>query len=505
MLTVEDYVKIRMANRDGMSVRAICRTLHHSHHTVNKALNNAEPTPYTRTKPPSAPMLGPFMHIIEQILLDDRSEPGKQRHKASKIYRRLRDEYGYEGGYDQVRRYVKKCRRKERETFIPLVHDPGERLEADFGHIQVDFPDGRKNTPVLITTWSHCGFRFAMSFPTERLECVLTGLVEAFEFFGCVPKQLWWDNPKTVVTEIFKGRRRTMHPRYAALASHYMFEPLFCMPAKANEKPHVENSVFDLQRDWATPVPKVKDYDQLNEYLRRCCMRKLSHRQAGKTQTVGELFEQDKAAALALPEHRFDPCVASEAKVDKYQTVRFETNRYSVPRRWAFETVTVKAYPFHIRIIASDLQVACHRRCYLRNQQILEPMHYLAVLGRRPAALDHSDVFRNWQLPACFIELREQLEHRHGPFAGARQYIRILQLLAEHPLKRIQKAVQLCMAHSTVNAEMIINRVNQLAQSQQSIDPAEPDMSRYQIQVPRPDLSRFDQYLTVNQGEPSYA
>jgi len=80
-----------------------------------------------------------------------------------------------------------------------------------------------------------------------------------------------------------------------------------------------------------------------------------------------------------------------------------------------------------------------------------------------------------------------------------------LQLLAEHPLKRIQKAVQLCMANSIVNAETIINRVNHLAQSQQSAEPVEPDMSRYQIQVPRPDLSRFDQYLTVNQGEPSYA
>ncbi|MHC4546308.1 MAG: IS21 family transposase [Planctomycetota bacterium] len=504
MLTVEDYIKIRTAKRDGMSLRAICRTYHHSHHTVTRALNNPEPAPYTRSKPPRAPVLGPFMHIIDQILLDDRSEPGKQQHKASKIYRRLRDEYGYNGGYDQVRRYVKKCRRKERETFIPLAHYPGQRLEADFGHIHVDFPEGRKKTPVLITTWSHSGFRFAISFPTERLECVLTGLVQAFEFFGCVPKQLWWDNPKTVVTEIFKGRRRTMHPRYAALASHYTFEPLFCMPAKANEKPHVENSVFDLQRDWATPVPKVRDHDELNEYLRRCCLRKLSHRQAGKTQTVGERFEQDKAAALALPKHGFDPCVASDAKVDKYQTVRFETNRYSVPRRWAFETVTVKAYPFHIRVVASDLQIARHQRCYLRNQQILEPMHYLAVLGRRPAALDHSDVFRNWQLPACFIELRALLENRHGPFAGARQYIRILQLLAEHPVKRIQKGVQLCMANSIVNVEMIINRVNRLARSQQSTEPAEPDLSCYRIQVPKPDLSRFDQYLTVNQGEASY-
>ena len=505
MLTVADYARIRTAKRDGMSIRGICRTYHHSHHTISKALDNPEPRPYTRVKAPAAPVLGPFMAIIDQILLgDDQSGLRKQRHKASKIYRRLRDEYGYTGCYDQVRRYVKRRRRSRRETFIPLSHDPGQRLEADFGHIYVDFPDGRKQVPVLLTTWSHSAYRFAMSFPTERLECILTGLVHAFEFFGCIAKELWWDNPKTVVKEIFKGRKRKMHPRYAVLASHYMFEPLFCMPAKGNEKSHVENSVFDLQRDWATPVPRVKDYDELNEYLRQCCLRKLSHRVAGKTETVAERFEQDKAAAMALPRDRFDPCVALDVKVDKYQTIRFDTNRYSVPRRWAFETVTVKAYPFHIKVAASDTRIAHHRRCYERYEQILEPLHYLAVLGRRPAALDHSDVFRTWRLPACFTELRELLEGRDGPFAGARQYIRILQLLAEHPVKRVQKAIELCTGASTLNAEIIINKVKHLEQNQRSTELIDPNINCYQIHVPKPDLGKFDQYLTLNQGETSY-
>lgn len=195
MLTVTDYARIRTAKRDGMSIRGICRTYHHSHHTIRKALDTPEPRPYTRVKAPAAPVLGPFMAIIDEILLgDEQCEPRKQRHKASKIYRRLRDEHGYTGSYDQVRRYVKRRRRSRRETFIPLTHDPGQRLEADFGHIYVDFPDGRKQVPVLLATWSHSSYRFAMSFPTERLECILTGLVHAFEFFGCIAKELWWDN-----------------------------------------------------------------------------------------------------------------------------------------------------------------------------------------------------------------------------------------------------------------------------------------------------------------------
>jgi len=344
-----------------------------------------------------------------------------------------------------------------------------------------------------------------MALPTEKVESILTGLVSTFNFFGSVSREVWWDNPRTVVKELLKGRGRILHKRYAALASHYRFEPLFCMPARGNEKPQVENSVFDLQRDWATPVPKVADYQELNDYLRRCCLAKLGHRVAGKTETVGQRFERDRAAALSLPEQSFDPYVAVEARTDKYQTVRFETNHYSVPRRWAFEQVTIKAYPFHIRIIARGSQIASHRRCYQRHQQILDPLHYLSILGRRPAALDHSNVFRTFKLPSCFAELRQALEQRHGPSAGARQYIRVLQLLAEHPLARIQQAVEQHTGTAHVHADTIINCVNRLANSHCDTPPTEQDNLSYsRIAVPAPDLSKFDQLLTPNQGATDY-
>src|SRR5205807_3558066 len=115
-------------------------------------------------------------------------------------------------------------------------------------------------------------------------------------------------------------------------------------------------------------------------------------------------------------------------------TVRFDNNRYSVPRACAYQTVTVKGYIDRVAVVAAGHVVARHDRSYGRDQQILDPLHYLAALGRRPAALDHAPVLRNWQLPEPFSRLRQSLEHRHGVRAGARHYIRVLQLLAEHPL-----------------------------------------------------------------------
>jgi hypothetical protein len=65
-----------------------------------------------------------------------------------------------------------------------------------------------------------------------------------------VPKELWWDNPKTVATTILRGRKRELNQRWQALPSHYNFEPLFCLPARGNEKPHAENRVRLLERQW---------------------------------------------------------------------------------------------------------------------------------------------------------------------------------------------------------------------------------------------------------------
>src|ERR1700704_6296574 len=125
----------------------------------------------------------------------------------------------YPGGYAQVQSYVLKHRRRYRETFIPLGHLPGHRLEADFGHIHVDFPEGRKPVPFLVAAWAYSNAPFVLALPFERTGAILEGMVAAFEFFGGVPKEVWWDNPRTVATLILKGRERQVHPRYAALAS----------------------------------------------------------------------------------------------------------------------------------------------------------------------------------------------------------------------------------------------------------------------------------------------
>jgi hypothetical protein len=262
-----------------------------------------------------------------------------------------------------------------------------------------------------------------------------------------------------------------------------------------------------VQRRFATPVPRVLNLDELNAHFRRRCdaeQQRTVQSNFGPFQ-IGARFVEEQAAATALPLHRFDACVIYPARpVDKYQTVAFDTNRYSVPRPFAFQVVTVKGYVDQVVIVSGGEVIAAHTRSLERGTMVPDPIHYLATLERKPGALDHSPVYRDWKLPACFAELRTELEQHHGPAAGVRRYVRVLQLLGEHPLERVRQSVEDCRTARVISAEAIIQRTRSLAASSPVAHPPSPSAIESiivsQVHVPLPDLSLFDQLI----GSSSY-
>lgn len=502
MLTVDNYAQIRQARRDGLSIREIAARFGHSTKTVLKALANPEPKSYTLATPRPAPVFDTVRQIADDILTHDQTAPPKQRHTAAQIFRRLVAEHNYTGSYDPIQRHLKQCGLDRRETFLPLAHPPGHRAEADFGHIHVDFPEGRRLVPVLIVTWSYSNCPFAIALPTERTEAILHGLVEAFAFFGCVPRELWWDNPKTVAIHILNGRERILHPRYAALASHYTFTPRACMPATPTEKPRVEKRVQDLQRQWATPVPRVTGWIDLNAHLVRQCLSARERTCGDQALSVATRFTHDRVASLPVPARRFDPCVVHPGQVDKYQTVSFDRNRYSVPRRWAFRVVTVKGYVDRIDVVGDGAMVATHPRSYRRREKILDPLHFLGTLERKPAVLDHAPVYRDWPLPGVFAQLRAALEGRLGSCLGTRHYIRVLQLLTSHPVDAVGSVIADCVSRDELDAAVITAAVRQRplnAAPPTSDNPLSLDLAA--ITVRPTDLARFDRLLSHSPEE----
>jgi hypothetical protein len=218
------------------------------------------------------------------------------------------------------------------------------------------------------------------------------------------------------------------------------------------------------------------------------------------------MFEQERAAALPLPTHHFDACVIQPAQVDKYQTAQFDRNSYSVPRRWAFRAVSVKGYVDRVDVVGDGAVVATHRRSYGRGDNILDPIHFLGSLERKPAALDHAPVYRDWQLPAVFAELRRAFVDRHGSLPGTRHYIRVLQLLALHPVERVENAITNSLGADRLDAETIIAAVRwQTSDNALSLLSSDNALSRNvaAVTVRPPDLAQFDRLLSrsINEGD----
>lgn len=490
---MDNYLEIRLLHRDGFSKRQIARQLGHSRKSVDKALLNGQPPGYTRRGPPVSPKLGSFYLFIDQVLQTDLDQPRKQRHTAWRLFERLRDEQAYTGGYDQVRRYVKTHRHQQRELHLAISYALGERLECDFGHIQVDFPDGRREVPVLVLVWSFSQYPFVIALPNERWESILHGMVCAFEFFGAVPRELWWDNPKTVAELVLRGRDRQVNPHYLAMASHYCFEPKFCMPAKGQQKSDAERTVFALQRRFATPVPRAQDVDELNRHLLECCLKERARTVRGRDKTIGQMFQQELAAAAPLPPRPFDACVIHQRQADKYQCVTFEDVRYSVPHSVAFCPVTVKAYLHQVVLVHSGQVVAVHRRSRQAGEHVLDPLHFLKTLERKPAYLEKTRLFAELKLPAVFDQLRQQLQSQWGLREGKRQYIQTLQLLGSYTQDQLAAAIEASLHTYQLRSSVIRLRLeNQTGRCQG----AGQVHHRPNVEVPLPDLGRFNQLLS---------
>src|SRR5262249_49581607 len=86
-------------------------------------------------------------------------------------------------------------------------------------------------------------------------------------------------------------------------------------------------------------------------------------------------------------------------------------------------------------------EVAEHRRLWGREGVSYDPVHYLALLERKPGAFDHARPLQGWELPACFATLGVRGEaERDGD--GTREFIRVLLLREKHPLDRLARAVE---------------------------------------------------------------
>ena len=211
MYKVDVYLRVRRAVMvEGMSIREASRVFGLHRDTVRKMLAYSTPPGYRRKIPPRRPKLEPFMGVIDGNLQEDHRVPKKRRHTAKRIYERLRNEYGFDGGYTIVKDYVREHRRQTREMFVPLFHPPGQ-AQCDFGEALVVISGVQRKAHCFVLDLPHGDGCFIKAYPAESTEAFLDGHVSAFAFLGGLPQSILYDNTKLAVAKILGDGQRGAH------------------------------------------------------------------------------------------------------------------------------------------------------------------------------------------------------------------------------------------------------------------------------------------------------
>ncbi len=427
------------------SMREIAREQGHSRNTVKKAVEEKAAFQYTRKEPTPSPILGPYKKRLKELVKANARLPRKQRYTTRKMYEIIQGE-GYEGAESTVRRYVGELRKrvKRKEVFIPLEYDPGVDMQMDWGAAQVVLGGQVTTVNLFLLRWCYSRKLFVAAYPRARQECFMDGHVRAFHYFGGLPQRIIYDNLKSAVKKILKGRNRKEQDVFLAFRTHYVIDSRYCNPHAGHEKGGVESDVGYVQRNFLAGVPAFEDYEDLNRYLLEECDRANQRKVAGQQVTIDEAWKEERQHIRPLPSYDQPCCVTREASVNQYSQVTYRTNRYSIPADQAYPSVTLRAYPFKIEVLHQDQILATHQRCYGREQDIIEPLHYLPLLEQRPGAFEHARPIRQWRetWDPVYETLLAHLQARLPAQRAVKEFIRVLNLHRQHPSDVVTEAVR---------------------------------------------------------------
>ncbi len=177
-----------------------------------------------------------------------------------------------------------------------------------------------------------------------------------------------------------------LHPRYLDFARHYGFTVKACGPYKPHEKGRVENAVGYFKKNFRAGL-QLSGLDALNAAARQWLDQVANVRVHGETrQKPQDLFEQEKPKLRPLTLLPYDLATVSTVLVSRRCRITLDTNRYSVPPRYANTSLTLKAYPDRLCLYHQDQLIAEHPRSYDRHRDFEKPEHVQELLSQRRQA-----------------------------------------------------------------------------------------------------------------------
>lgn len=457
--------------RDGMSIREIARRSGLSRNTVRKYLQGGViDSKYPERKTPSK--LDDFADKLSAWLKTESAKGRKHKRSLRQLHCDL-CALGYQGSYDRVAAFARNWKQAQHEaqlttgrgTFVPLTFAPGEAFQFDWSEDWAVIAGER--TKLQVAQFKFCYSRaFVLrAYPLQTHEMLFDAHNHAFRVLGGVPRRGIYDNMRTAVDKIKKGKARDVNLRFNVLVNHYVFDAEFCNPAAGWEKGRIEKNVQDSRHRLWHNAPNFASLVDLNDWLERRCVElwsELTHPE-DKEHRIVELWSEERPELMPTPSP-FDGFVEHTKRVSPTCLIHFERNRYSVPATFANRPISLRVYAHRLVMATEGQTIAEHERCFDRKhaggQTIYDWRHYLAVLQRKPGALRNGAPFK--EFPDGFKQLQVLLLKRPG---GDREMVEILALVMHHDEQAVLTAVELALESGAPSKQHILNLLGRLVES----------------------------------------
>ncbi len=347
---------------------------------------------------------------------------------------------------------------------MPLSFELGEAFQFDWS--EEGLVVGGIYYRLQVSHMKLCASRafWLVAYPSQGHEMLFDAHTRSFAALGGVARRGIYDNMKTAVDKVKKGKGRIVNTRFEALCAHYLVDADFCNVASGWEKGVVEKNVQDSRRRIWIDAAKLRfgSFAELNAWLGERCralwaeIRHPDHDQF----SVAEMLEHEQLHLMPMPEP-FDGYVENPARVTSTCLVSVSRNRYSVPCELAGQRVSTRLYPNRVIVVAGDTVVARHERLSERGQVRYDWQHYIPLLQRKPGALRNGAPFAD--LPEALQLLRRALLRESG---GDRVMAQVLAIVPKAGLDAVLVAVELALESSPpsgrVSVEHVINVLGRL-------------------------------------------
>lgn len=475
MITTEQTAEIRrLYYAEHWTIGTIAAQLGLHPDTVRAAVGTDR---FHRSRAPRPCLTDPYVTFIRETL------QRYPRLRATRIAFMIRGR-GYAGSVVQVRRLVARLRPAYHEAFVQRRTFPGEEAQVDWAHFgEVSVGRARRKLSGFVMTLSYSRALALEFFFDQTLENFLTGHVRAFAFFQGVARTLLYDNLRSAVLQRH-GTAVQFHPGLLELCAHYHCAPRPCAVGRGNEKGRVERAIRYIRDSFfaARPFTTLEDFNRQARLWRD----DVAHRRpwpADRDRSVHEVFAEEQTRLLPLPLHPFVTDRSMPIHTGKTIYVRFDLNDYSIPPHCVGRPLILVASDTQVRLLDAGRPVACHRRSYDRQQQILDPAHEHVLLEQKRQALGATPSGRLLAAAPEIEALLAAAVDRGEP--ASTSTTQLLKLLDDYGAAELRAAVREALKRQTPRASSVAFILSQRHRRQRQRLLAPVNLSR------RPDLEHL--------------